>query len=365
MQTLKKDSLLLGTKAGTLAAKIKQDIAMRGLKSGDRYFNAQELGGLYGVSTVTAHRALSLLADEDYVVRQRRSGTFVGGECEASKADKVTSLRVVHILMPISYCDLLDVKDRLFVEAIQLAIPGAAVQVHYVPEFDPFGYTKRVVEQVKPEADTEGLVLIRSNEQMQRYVAEQKLNAVVFGSVYSQVHDLACVDVDQAQTGKLMAEYALSTGFKDFALLMFNGWRYGDNILFDSITDTLGKAGIGLGSFQQRSLPTERYLIDYEIKRIIAEAQSPLMFLCRSDYFADAVVDVANSMGLFYGQDIAVISGGHFRTSPERKYPCVVPVINLREQIFKLIEILVENISGKNEDKEQNRYVIPVELNCE
>lgn len=365
MQTLKKNNLLSGTKAGALAEKIKQDIAMRGLKSGDRYFNAQELGGLYGVSTVTAHRALSLLSDNGYVVRQRRSGTFVGDEAQGFDADKGVSLRVVHILMPISYCDLLDVKDRLFVEAIQSEIAGAAVQIHYVPELDPFGYTKRVVEQVKPNADTEGLVLIRSTEQMQRYVAEQKLNAVVFGSVYSQVHDLACVDVDQAQTGRLMAEYALSTGFKDFALLMFNGWRHGDNLLFDSVTDTLGKAGIGLGSFQQRSLPTEKHLIDYEIRQIIADANSPLMFLCRSDYFADAVVDVANSMGLFYGQDITVISGGHFRTSPQRKYPCVVPVMNLKEQILKLVEILVRNVSGKNIDAEQNRYIIPVELNCE
>ncbi len=361
MQIAMKEKFMSNTKAGSLASELRNDIFSRGMKKGDKYFKAEEIGKLYGVSTVTAHRALTMLCQSGYVVRQRRSGTFIDEVTDDSQDNKSSDyLRVVHILMPISYCDLLEVKDRLFVESIQSMLPKTGVQIHYVPESDPFSYTKRVVTQIKSNVDSEGLVLIRSTEQMQNYVAEERLNSVVFGSVYSGIESISCVDVDQVQTGRLMAKCGLDQGFKQFGLIMFNGWRSGDNILFNAVTETLGKAGIGLEAFQQRSLPTEKMLVEYEIKKMIRDSKEPIMLLCRSDYFADSAIDAINSMGMFFGSDVGVVSGGHFRSSPDRRYPCIVPVMNLREQILRLVRILIDNVSIQN--RKADKVIIPVEI---
>jgi DNA-binding LacI/PurR family transcriptional regulator len=347
------------SKIDILASRLSKDVAARGLKPGDRYFMAHEIGNMYGVSTVTAHRALNMLAEDGVLMRTRKSGTFVGEKVMSLSGKGSDFLRVVHIFMPLSYCYLTEIKDTAFIESIQETSPNTAVQVHYIPEDDPHSYMKRILPQIKANADSEGLILIRSAEEVQRYVESENVNAVAFGSVYPGVKNLPSLDVDQSQTGVLMAREAVEMGFKNFVLLMYNRWRSGDNILLDALLNTFGKAGINMHSFSQRSLPAIREIIDSEVHRIITKADSPVMFLCRSDYFSDAVMEVANSMGLFYGEDFGVISGGHFRSSIARKYPCVMPKMSIKKQLTKLVEMLKQ---GMKKDEENKNFTIEVEL---
>ena len=88
-----------------------------------------------------------------------------------------------------------------------------------------FGYSKQVISQLKERGNAEELILIRSNEQIQKYVENEHVNAIV---------------------------------------------------------GTLGDAGNGLKSFIQHSMPTEKILVEAEIINIISEADLPIMFLCRS-----------------------------------------------------------------------------------
>jgi len=218
---------------------------------------------------------------------------------------------------------------------------------------------KRILPQIKAHADSEGLILIRSTEEVQRYVASEGVPAVAFGSVYPGITNLPSLDADQLQTGALMAQDAVQSGFENFVLLMYSGWRSGDNILLDAILNTLGKAGINMRSFSQRSLPTLREIAESEVRRILTGAESPVMFLCRSDYFADVVMETAQSMGLFYGEDFGVISGGHFRSSSVRKYPCVMPKMSIKEQLSQLVDILKQCMKKEDGNK---TITIEVEL---
>jgi DNA-binding LacI/PurR family transcriptional regulator len=347
------------SKIDVLVSQLSKDVAARGLRPGDRYFMAHEIGTMYGVSTVTAHRALTQLAEDGILMRTRKSGTFVGEKAMTLAGQTSNFLRVVHIFMPLSYCYLNEIKDMTFIESIQAASPSTAVQVHYVPEDDPYSYMKRTLPQIKTNSDSEGMILIRSSEEVQRHIASESVNAVVFGSVYPGVKNLASLDVDQSQTGALMAREAVGKKFGNYVLLMSNQWRSGDNILLSSILETFGKAGVNMGAFSQRSLPTIKDIVEAEVHRILTDAEDSVMFMCRSDYFADIVVETANSMGLFYGEDFGVISGGHFRSSSTRKYPCVMPKLSVRQQITKLVEMLKD---GMNKKERNNHSIIEVEL---
>jgi hypothetical protein len=347
------------SKIDILVSKLGMDVVARGLKPGDRYFMAHEIGNMYGVSTVTAHRALNMLAENGVLMRTRKSGTFVGEKAAKLTSQTANFLRVIHIFMPLSYCYLSAIKDMTFIESIQTISPSTAVQVHYVPEDDPYGYMKRTMPQIKANADSEGMILIRSSEEVQRYVAAEDINAVIFGSAYPGVKNLSALDVDQSQTGVLMAHEAIAKSFDNYVLLMYNQWRSGDNILLNSILDTFGKAEINMRSFSQRSLPTIKDIVEAEVHRILTDAESSVMFLCRSDYFADIVMETANSMGLFYGEEFGVISGGHFRSSSTRKYPCVMPKLSINKQLTKLVEMLK---LGMNKKERNKHSTIEVEL---
>ena len=82
--------------------------------------------------------------------------------------------------------------------------------------------------------------------------------AAIFGSVYPGITEIPWLDVDQAQVGKLMAEYVLSQGYQRIVLMMYNQWRRGDNNFMNSITSVLGKAGLGMDALNIHSLPDDK-----------------------------------------------------------------------------------------------------------
>jgi GntR family histidine utilization transcriptional repressor len=70
--------------AGSLHTRIRDDIRARILEGswapGDRLARETELAAAYGVSRMTMNKALNQLAQEGYLVRRKRGGTFVARE---------------------------------------------------------------------------------------------------------------------------------------------------------------------------------------------------------------------------------------------------------------------------------------------
>ena len=57
---------------------IKSQIDSGILKENDRIMTETELSDAYEVSRITVRKAISVLVDEDYLVKQQGIGTFVG-----------------------------------------------------------------------------------------------------------------------------------------------------------------------------------------------------------------------------------------------------------------------------------------------
>lgn len=65
-----------------LAQKLRRQIALDGLKPGDRLPTEDELVQTHGLSRITIRRALSLLEKDGLVSRKRKLGTFVSGDVD-------------------------------------------------------------------------------------------------------------------------------------------------------------------------------------------------------------------------------------------------------------------------------------------
>ncbi|MEN6385336.1 MAG: substrate-binding domain-containing protein [Phycisphaerales bacterium] len=343
-----------------LAIRLEKDIRLRGLVPGDKYLFAKDAANLLDVSMMKAHRAMKLLAERQILIRQPKAGTFIGPKfkCDESQAER--RLNIIHIMMASDYHKTSHLSDKVFVEGVNKVLPHAAVQIHFVPEYDPIGYSEHIIKQVKTSSAKEGLVFIRSSKQVQQLVNDSDVLASVFGSVYPGIQKLPSVDVDQEQLGTIIAEYMLQKGFKRFAVLMHHEWRRGDNIMLNAITQKLGSEGIGLNCLDIYSLPCDRDVIAAEMESIIGVLTEPTGFICRDDFYAESLLQAMDKKNLSISDKIALISGGHLRKGERRSYPYIEPELDPQSQIEILVKMMCDLASGKQLDK--MHYTVPIRI---
>ncbi|MBI9016914.1 MAG: GntR family transcriptional regulator [Phycisphaerae bacterium] len=340
-----------------LAERLEHDIRERGLTSGQRYLIAKDASVLFDENIITVHRAMKMLADRKVLVRQRRKGTFVGPDFQNKSGSPSPTISCMHVVMAMAYYQTSGMPANALIEGIKSVLPLIPIQVHYLPSNDALAYTKSVVEMIKARGTQEGLLLIHSSREMQEYVVSSGSLAAVFGCVYPGVTGLPWVDVDQEQSGELMAQYALDAGHKKFALLMRSDWRRGDNLLHSGITGCLGDAGLSMNSLVTLSVPVDIDIIASEIRDLLESPDAPTVIFCRGDYYADVVVDVAKSLGLKIGKDIEIISGGHLREDCNKDYASIVPKLSNKQQVHVAVKKLCEIARG--EKQEADHLIVP------
>ncbi|MFN7138869.1 MAG: GntR family transcriptional regulator, partial [Limisphaerales bacterium] len=116
--------------AAKLASAIYEDIRQRQLKPGERYLNGPEIARKYGVTLITANRALHSLAERNILERRRRAGTFIS---ELFVPSHGQGLRCIHLLMPLTYFRFArqGVEEALF--GISHEMPEVNIQHTFLP----------------------------------------------------------------------------------------------------------------------------------------------------------------------------------------------------------------------------------------
>ncbi len=345
-----------------LAGRLEKDIRQKGLVPGQRYLIARDASVLFDENIITVHRAMKMLADRKVLVRQRRKGTFIGPDIEKSFSSSVFDISCVHIIVSASYYQTSGMPDNDIIEGVKQILPEIPVQLHYLPANCSLEYVKNIIRQINLSQDRQALLLIHSSREMQELVVSSGVLAAVFGCVYPGIKGLAWVDVDQEQSGQLMASFVLSRGHKKFALLMRSQWLRGDNLLHSGITSCLGAAGLSMGALVTLSLPSDIAIIKDELRSLLQGNDAPTAILCRSDYYADIAVDVAKELGLQLGSDIEIVSGGHMRASQVQQYPCITPKMGNQQQIATIVEKLSRQAKGQSINDD---YLLVPAMLCE
>lgn len=280
----------MATKSPTLrginrvAARIEQDIVNRRLAPGDRYLTAKELADFFGYSPATCHRAMKLLADRDVLSRRPNSGTFVGPKAE-TQTPSPTQVRSVYVLLS-SDVGLGAFSRDGVMEGLWRQLPGVGLNFAILPAGNEVGYMEELLSVAAASGQLYGVVAISCPREVYTYLSKQNLPVVVLGSVEPTEENLASVDGDEREAGKLLADHLLGKGYRQFAVLMRELWRSGDNLFFEGVQESLHRAALPLGALCVRSLPYDQRIFNQRVRTLLAEATAPVGLICEGSQFA-------------------------------------------------------------------------------
>lgn len=321
-----------------LAQMIEQDIQRRALRPGEMYFTAEDVGRMLNVPPRTANRAMQLLATEGVLDRRRGVGTFIGARVRRSTP---VQLRCVHVLITMERIRTGLVADDLLVGLSQ-ELRGD-VQFNQLPDDRPLEYVRRVIEAGADGGNMVGLVLVGCPRDVQEYVAEAGVPAVVFGSVYPGSSQLPSIDIDHYAAGRLMARHLLERGHRRLVLLMREKWLQGDNRLLDGITSELAERDMRQGALIVRSVPPDHAAASHEVRRLTADEQQATGWMIRGRTLTQAALDVWRNMGVELKRDVELVSetdGAISDATPG--HSMIVPQMNYRERATEAGRLLLE-----------------------
>lgn len=344
----------------TLADLLIDDIRRRGLRPGARYLTAAQAGQQFGVNEISVHRAMQLLANRDYLVRQRGSGTFIGSAFKSSEV-QTNPLQVIHVVMSIDHQRTATVPAEVLVTRLGAALPESVVDVHYVTPFDAMRHLDRIMKGIDgAEKSSEGIILIRSSRKMQIYVEHSGVPAVVCGGVYPGVTQLPWVDVDQIKVGQSMAQYVLDNKSQKLLLLMRDDWRHGDNLMLEGIFQVLGKANFDMSALKILSIPPDPFHIEEELLELFSTDKSITGVMCRTHTYAEATTRAIKAAKGRSLSTMRIIAGGG-RKPASIRHAYVTPQISEEEQIELIGQMLLERANHPDRKNISSR-VISVEM---
>lgn len=350
----------IGPNVRFLAKRLEQDILRRGLRAGDRYLTSVEAAKFLDVSTGTAHQAMRLLAERDIVDRRRKRGTFVGGAMEQPVSSQRKRVHVI-ITSAVHGDPALSFISEEFVARVSEAMGSAAVQIEFAPPGDGVAFVRRLVDETEARGDSGGFILSRSTYQMQRFLQDQHLPAVVKGHVYPGITALPWIDEDQHRIGRLTAEYVLKAGHRRLAVLMYDNWAPGDNLFISGLMEVMQASGPKVQRLEICSLPPYELPISHRLGELLSAADRPTVLINRSPRDAKVAFDVARSLGLDVPKDLELVMGNvTYGAVLPQPVPHAVGGMDARQEGRVVGRMLSELQAGRRPDPDH--YISPVKF---
>lgn len=343
-----------------LAERLMNDIRYRGLSVGDRYLTTDEVSRSLGVGKAAAGKAMRSLAERGILVSRQRSGTFIGPGIGIHRQSKV---QTIHVLLPEENLAATHWSYQPFIAGIRRAIPGINVQFTFVPETDSVPYVRELIDGARAAGQFAGVVAVTCPLQVYRYLAETGVPAVVYGSLDSPELNLASVDEDAHESGRLLAQYLIERGHCRLALLTATGGRPGDNAFFDGISEALTAAGLPHNALMQRLTRGDLDALQVAASELFRQPNRPTAVITRGILQADAVASAAAQSGLTVPDQLEIVFDHEDQTTPQidmAAYPRVLPKLSFVEIAATIGNVLKEMSS--NVAKPAPHIIVPVEL---
>lgn len=350
----------IATKIQTLAEWLRQDIRRRGLQPGDRYMTSEEAARLLDVSTGTAHQAMRILVEENVLCRRQRQGTYVG---PAIEPPQVSARPRVYLLTPsdaIRDTTYSHISDAIC-PAILRTLGGAALQIEYLPAGAGLSHLRRLVTEAEATGNLAGFVLIRSTFEVQSFFQENRgrFPSVISGGVYPGITELAWVNSDQYQIGRLTAEYLLRAGHRRVSVLMHEHWAPGDSQFVSGMTEAMETSSHHVERFKIYSLPSYELPIRHHVQKVLSEEDRPTAIVGRMAFQISVAFDVVKEAGLSVPGDIDIVLGNLGFISPlSVSIPHAVSEVSMDEVGEILGQMLAAVGQGRQPDPREFLYPV-------
>jgi len=340
------------------ANRIVHDIRSRGLGPGDRYLTAKQAADLLGVSTATCQRAMRLLADREYLSRRRNSGTFIGPNADPQPA---TLVRTVYILLsPDRQFGALP-RDAVF-NGLSRELPDTGLHFVVLPTGLEVQYMNELLTGAAAAGQLMGVIAVSCAREVYASLARQSVPVVVIGSVDSADDRLASVDGDERHAGRLLAEHMLGKGYQQFAVLMGELWRPGDNLFLRGIEEVLGYTKLSIGDLRVRSLPHDVGTFRRQFLALLNEVPGRLAVICQNSTFVSWLNTILcndahtrrQDIGIAYHIDVEMPAGR------DHRFPCTYQTVSAIEMSAIAGKMISQLSSG--EQLAERHVVLPMAL---
>lgn len=342
-----------------IESRVKRDIQSRGLVPGDRYMTADQVAKRLGVSEATANRAMQRLAQQSFLTRQKRLGTFVGPK---SVLEKSVTVRSVYVFVPTSIKNATPLPFDAMIEPIRKGVGDVNVQFCFVPEENGLAY---IAELVRPAIDAghlAGMVAVSCESAVYRYLSGLKIPFVIAGSWYVEDDPTPCVDADNRQSGRSLAKYLVERKHARIAVIHDGGQdRPGDHDFVEGVAEALSAVKLAPNALLVRSYTGDVSSFRAQLRHMIESRNRPTAFICRGLHVADLTRELVEKFGLRVPKDVE-ITCEDFTSSRMANcdYVHVCPALSISEIADVLGQVLAK--LQKGEQPADRRVVIPVQL---
>ena len=152
-------------------------------------------------------------------------------------------IRTVYVLMPSPAFDRDVFPLETFIYGIRSRI-HANVLVSFLPRGDSETDIRDLLQTGPSTGIVAGFVPVSCPHDVYRQLADSGMPTVISGTPYVDQMDIASVDIDHREAGRLLAEYLADRGCRRMALITAMEGRPGDNDFYDGVSEALTAAGL-------------------------------------------------------------------------------------------------------------------------
>lgn len=339
---------------------IKHDIQNGKLKIGDKIPTEFEITNKYNVSRVTAQKALNKLAECGYIIRKRRSGSFVA-DIIASAVPKTNTKRQLKNIALISYNAYVFGGSEFFSELIKTSYKNDI----NLSIFFTNGSIQTETEVLKSLINTKpDAILSTPLATAVNIPYYEKLRiigtTVLFMDRFLPWYDVPYVSFANQKSMKQMTGWLIEKGFKNLAFCYCSEYNSSEAERLKGFLSALNSNNIYLhpknlikiGDFpdiiSKETIETEREkAITLALNTFIEQNNLPDVIVCVNDITAIQVINVAKKIGLNVPEDISVTGFEDIAA-----FNNFTPSITTMRQDYKVfLNIVVETLNKLRNDE--------------
>jgi DNA-binding LacI/PurR family transcriptional regulator len=339
-----------------LAERLEDDVRRRGLKPGDPYLSSVGAGAFLGVSSATAHRALALLARRRIVIRQPKSGTFIGPAVRAAPAG---AAKTIHLLAPPDWDYSVELAG--FIHGMVSEMPQVGVRFTQLPEDNRVGFLRDLESLASASGDMVGFLAVSPPPDVCEFLAERRLPAVILGSPLSETAGIPSIDHDHRAHGRLLADYLIRRGHRRLALVAEMEGRPGDSHFVDGVTEVMTDAGMAPSALTVRFAPRDLQALSFQIKDLLESKDAPTGIMTVTWPLAEVVAKTAAALDQRANANREIVMRG-FTSEADRRLqlPCSRSLLTPSQFTGLAVRILRQVHRG--EKPEPFHTKVPVKL---
>jgi DNA-binding LacI/PurR family transcriptional regulator/DNA-binding transcriptional regulator YhcF (GntR family) len=285
-----------------VAEDLKERLAAGEYGAGERLATVRELARAYGVSFVTAQRAIARLADERLVDAAPGRGILVlrspaGQDREGQRPAAASGVKRVVLLWPTRQPAAPALQSQLstIVDGIRSALPDFSLSLEFVDELLLEENAQPYLDSLASPPTNSGFCLVNAPPYVKRYFEQRRLPAVVLGDVEAGI-DLAFVASDEEKAHYELTRHLLAIGHRQVAQIMPTPRVAGHEARVRGYRRALVEAGLadaaGRGDLTV-TVPLQRDLAGPQFRHLMAGPAAPSAAICAGPVLASWLRGVA------------------------------------------------------------------------